>query len=1097
MPSASREFDFAASYSRFVVKHTCCAFWLSLSCTLLLCGVGIVWAGEDAKAKGQSGILSKQTGYDWTVTGALLMKQKDMVDSALGGRDRDELKAVAERTQEYHGRFSFQFLYYWKDGRQEDMWTADTLQQMCEVENVILSTPGYEKLCLSASVVPFLSSLPHPPGLELRASFNSSSGVRCSLPHMSAVSLFYQEYEEAADLGKSDVFEIFYGARHAAAPTQLLSEDLQHTRDCSLLDEAYVAARRARLYEIALSKPEMRAQIGYFLSSAALEDEISPRTEATRSMISFGSPLPGFSNSNDREEEQQELVEEWSLLVEQRLFDHFKMQKGLFYSAYRDPAETTSLRITFLNYYLYSPVEFGRLASEDFNMVLGSMCFVGLYMGYHTGSLFLALLGLLQILLSLPLALFFYTCFRFTWFSQVHILSVFVVLGVGADDIFVFVDAWRQSASMPTPISSSVTSRLIFTQRRATSAVFNTSLTTAIAFFATGVSPIMPLAAFGTYAALAIVMNFLLMVFWWPAVMMVWELHLRGARLCGCCIICSCCPCAEAEGPQSCFTKAFWTTKPMKLELPHATPVTPVREAGEVVEGEVVGEVLSEEASRRGMVGEVASLSTVERFFHKVYAPALARHVGSNTRLKPVSLALIVLCGGMSLGLISQAVQMTPPTKEEVWFPKGHMLARALEEPREQFLAGDDEMYTVGHLYFGLKDLDNSAFDRFDPSENRGDVQYDTDFSLEDPAAQASFLGFCDSLDAADCGLEACTRPPHTLVYELRCFLRAFADSYGGAANLPQGAAFTTALRNWLPSEYESDVGFVDGKVKYARIEFKMTMSKLQPSFKVRPVYELFLSLIDAQLAGAPAGMQSAFAYTGREFVWMGTQESLVDGVFVGFAICFPVAFLVLLCATGSFTVAVFAIATIAAVVGSLLGFVSACLGWELGTGEAIAATIVIGLSVDYTVHLGHMYVEAGEPSREGKLNVAATNMGVTVVAGGVTTFGSAIFMYACQLSFFSKMATLIAGTIAFSLLYSLFFFMPLMAVFGPEGELRTAREQLVFCRRRLMGNSSPAPGAQKDGGDKEMTKAKAGGAGAGLVPLVTPTAPSNSKVPV
>ena len=121
----------------------------------------------------------------------------------------------------------------------------------------------------------------------------------------------------------------------------------------------------------------------------------------------------------------------------------------------------------------------------------------------------------------------------------------------------------------------------------------------------------------------------------------------------------------------------------------------------------------------------------------QVYAPALARHVGSNTRLKPVSLALIVLCGGMSLGLISQAVQMTPPTKEEVWFPKGHMLARALEEPREQFLAGDDEMYTVGHLYFGLKDLDNSAFDRFDPSENRGDVQYDTDFSLEDPAAQA------------------------------------------------------------------------------------------------------------------------------------------------------------------------------------------------------------------------------------------------------------------------------------------------------------------------------------------------------------------------
>ena len=122
------------------------------------------------------------------------------------------------------------------------------------------------------------------------------------------------------------------------------------------------------------------------------------------------------------------------------------------------------------------------------------------------------------------------------------------------------------------------------------------------------------------------------------------------------------------------------------------------------------------------------------------------------------------------------------------------------------------------------------------------------------------------------------------------------------------------------------------------------------------------------------------------------------------------------------------------------------------------------------------MYVEAGEPLREGKLTVAATNMGVTVVAGGVTTLGSAIFMYVCQLSFFSKMATLIAGTIAFSLLYSLCFFMPLCATLGPEGELHTAREQLVLCGRRLQGKSPPpTPGAQAGGGDKEM--AKAGGA--------------------
>ena len=56
-------------------------------------------------------------------------------------------------------------------------------------------------------------------------------------------------------------------------------------------------------------------------------------------------------------------------------------------------------------------------------------------------------------------------------------------------------------------------------------------------------------------------------------------------------------------------------------------------------------------------------------------------------------------------------------------------------------------------------------------------------------------------------------------------------------ASLPQGAAFTTALRSWLATgsgrAFQKDVGFVDGQVKFARIEFKMTMPRLQPSFKV------------------------------------------------------------------------------------------------------------------------------------------------------------------------------------------------------------------------------------------------------------------------
>ena len=108
-------------------------------------------------------------------------------------------------------------------------------------------------------------------------------------------------------------------------------------------------------------------------------------------------------------------------------------------------------------------------------------------------------------------------------------------------------------------------------------------------------------------------------------------------------------------------------------------------------------------------------------------------------------------------------------------------------------------------------------------------------------------------------------------------------------------------------------------------------------------------------------------------------------------------------------------------------------------------------------MHLGHIYTDSKQQGRRGKMAEAATVMGVTVLAGGVTTFGCACFMFPCQLTFFSKMATLIGGTIGFSLLYSLLFFMPLCALAGPSGPLLSTGQRL-----RVLARSLPQT---KDGG--------------------------------
>lgn len=64
------------------------------------------------------------------------------------------------------------------------------------------------------------------------------------------------------------------------------------------------------------------------------------------------------------------------------------------------------------------------------------------------------------------------------------------------------------------------------------------------------------------------------------------------------------------------------------------------------------------------------------------------------------------------------------------------------------------------------------------------------------------------------------------------------------------------------------------------------------------------------------------------------------------------------------------AIWSVGAIVAAVLGMCQR-LGWELGTGEAIAGVMVIGLAVDYTIHLG----ASSFPRRSGNLTFAGQKL--------------------------------------------------------------------------------------------------------------------------
>jgi len=107
--------------------------------------------------------------------------------------------------------------------------------------------------------------------------------------------------------------------------------------------------------------------------------------------------------------------------------------------------------------------------------------------------------------------------------------------------------------------------------------------------------------------------------------------------------------------------------------------------------------------------------------------------------------------------------------------------------------------------------------------------------------------------------------------------------------------------------------------------------------------------------------------------------------------------------------------------------------GWQLGIAESIAIVVQVGLSVDYVVHLSIDYLNSPHLSRNDKMKQSYKQMGISILSGTLTTFGSGAFLFGAQLVLFNKFAVLITSTISLSFLTSMLLFGALSHMIGPQ----------------------------------------------------------------
>ena len=123
-----------------------------------------------------------------------------------------------------------------------------------------------------------------------------------------------------------------------------------------------------------------------------------------------------------------------------------------------------------------------------------------------------------MILLSFPITYIIYRgILQITMNTPLNLLSVFIVIGVAANDIFIFCDAWRQSELIKI-LEKNQKRRMAYAFKKSFKAMIATSSTTSVAFLANAFSEIIPIRAFGIFASIIIMVNFFIVLLVIPSV---------------------------------------------------------------------------------------------------------------------------------------------------------------------------------------------------------------------------------------------------------------------------------------------------------------------------------------------------------------------------------------------------------------------------------------------------------------------------------------------------------------------------------------------------------------------------------------------------
>jgi hypothetical protein len=755
--------------------------------------------------------------------------------------------------------------------------------------------------------------------------------------------------------------------------------------------------------------------------------------------------------------------------------------------------------------------QFMSLLMMDMFLSIFSLVLVWAYIWFMLESIFLAFCGIFEIIFSLPVAMSIWTVILNQQLTFQQTLVLYMILGIGADDVFVLYDAWQQ-ARFVCPDPKDFNKRFAWAYRRAFWAMAVTTSTTCGSFVIGATSPLPSVRDFCIFAAVVVFVDWIFCITFFSSAVVVYEKHFAGAG----CLAKSCGiktkEAGKCMGPGCCWgclrctcTKGGTCWKVYSKPPPEGAPMEK-RGLEKFCEGPLFD-------CLAGLGGKVAFVFWLVMILVGIIL--CGTMLGTAEKTPPIGRPHIDVTRSLEV-LMSNFPNFQQPLAFAVWgldkeepidswgkshaddtpkygasgantlvSPEGQMqlltLCRAadLGQDSKGSRCGSRKCLVLGSAAASQCTPDPAVWRKYGVYMPQDQICSPGHYCFMEEFARfwAWSEGACNKKDVTACGLATgtCLWDASNTV----CYSTKTEFDYAGLPNAefltklggPEFKAYKENRASVLRAQnreydyklhkemtgYELDSS--SGSMRFAYIGWNATFAMQNTANQANEWYDRWETFFTTHGKGL-GGFQTTQLY-----LFMVTQNEMVRGAIMGIILSLVIAFIVLVIATKNWWIAGLGIFNIIGIVVVFLGLVP-LLGWSLGEYECIFMIATVGLSVDYTAHLLHAYNHVPAEKRIDRARGALAEMGISVLNSAITTLAAAFVLFFCGFHFFFQFGAFIFIIILLSIVMSITFLMPLMCIVGPEGE--QGKIPMNFLKSMTSGKTAPEyPNTTKGSGSE------------------------------